>query len=113
MWQQLLENISSGDIKKLSRAITLIENETDGYEQFLQTLPGGSPKPVIGITGPPGAGKSTLTDALLGVFINQGKKVAVLCIDPSSPFNFGAILGDRIRMSQWYEHPSVFIRSLA
>ena len=113
MWQQLLENIRSGDIKKLSRAITLIENEAEGYEQFLQSLPGGESKPVIGITGPPGAGKSTLTDALLGYFIEQGKKVAVLCIDPSSPFNLGAVLGDRIRMSQWYEHPSVFIRSLA
>ena len=113
MWEQLLQNIRSGDIKKLSRAITLIENEADGYEQFLQELPSGESKPVLGITGPPGAGKSTLTDALLGYFIEQGKKVAVLCIDPSSPFNHGAVLGDRIRMSQWYEHPSVFIRSLA
>ncbi|RYY65491.1 MAG: methylmalonyl Co-A mutase-associated GTPase MeaB, partial [Chitinophagaceae bacterium] len=64
-------------------------------------------------TGPPGAGKSTLTDGLIGALVARGKKVAVLCVDPSSPFNLGAVLGDRIRMSQWYTHPSVFIRSLA
>jgi len=69
--------------------------------------------PVVGITGPPGAGKSTLVDQLIGSYVNEGKKIAVICIDPSSPFNFGALLGDRIRMSEWYNHPSVFIRSLA
>ena len=63
--------------------------------------------------GPPGAGKSTLTDALIGEMVAQHKKVAVLCVDPSSPFNLGALLGDRIRMSEWYNHPNVFIRSLA
>lgn len=68
---------------------------------------------MIGITGPPGAGKSTLTDALIGNWVAKGKKIAVLCVDPSSPFHRGALLGDRIRMSQWYLHPHVFIRSLA
>lgn len=68
---------------------------------------------ITGITGPPGAGKSTLVDALIGAMVAQGKKVGVLCVDPSSPFNLGALLGDRIRMSEWYEHPGVFIRSLA
>src|SRR5438034_4411121 len=68
---------------------------------------------VIGVTGPPGAGKSTLVDALVGELLMENKRVAVLCVDPSSPFNFGAVLGDRIRMSQWYTHPNVFIRSLA
>ena len=112
MWQQYLEEIISGNIKSLARCISLIENEVDGYEQLLQSLPAGNTK-LIGITGPPGAGKSTLVDGLIGLLIEKGKKVGVLCIDPSSPFNLGAILGDRIRMSEWYTNPAVFIRSLA
>lgn len=83
-----------------------------GAEAFLENLP-TSDVPVVGITGPPGAGKSTLVDGLIGHWISEGKKVGVLCVDPSSPFNFGALLGDRIRLSAWYNHPNVFIRSLA
>jgi LAO/AO transport system kinase len=112
MWQQYLDAIRQGDIKSLARCISLVENEVKGYEELLQLLP-ASPKPIIGITGPPGAGKSTLTDALIGQLTAQQKKVGVLCVDPSSPFNLGALLGDRIRMSSWYNHPDVFIRSLA
>src|SRR5688572_1744756 len=112
MWQQYLEEIISGNIKSLARCISLVENEVDGYEQLLQSLPAGNTK-LIGITGPPGAGKSTLVDGLIGLLIEKGKKVGVLCIDPSSPFNLGAVLGDRIRMSEWYTNPAVFIRSLA
>ena len=70
------------------------------------------PSKIIGVTGPPGAGKSTLVDCLIGELVNKQYKVGVLCVDPSSPFNFGALLGDRIRMSEWYNHPNVFIRSL-
>ncbi len=112
MWAALLQEIKQGNTKSLARCISLIENEVEGYENFLQTLPASS-IPVIGLTGPPGAGKSTLTDSLIGLLVKDGKKVAVLCIDPSSPFNLGALLGDRIRMSNWYNHPNVFIRSLA
>ena len=112
MWAHLLQEIKQGNTKSLARCISLIENEVAGYEHFLQTLP-STATPVIGLTGPPGAGKSTLTDSLIGLLVNDGKKVAVLCIDPSSPFNLGALLGDRIRMSNWYNHPNVFIRSLA
>ena len=110
--QDLLKQIQEGNIKALARAISLVENEHPGYEALLQSLPASAAK-IIGITGPPGAGKSTLVDSLIGLLVNAGKKVAVLCVDPSSPFNLGALLGDRIRMSDWYTNPNVFIRSLA
>ena len=112
VWVSLLQQIIDGEAKPLARVISLIENEVRGYEQFLQNLP-TSGNPIIGITGPPGAGKSTLTDALIGAIVADNKRVAVICVDPSSPFNLGALLGDRIRMSEWYNHPNVFIRSLA
>ena len=111
-WQHILEQIQHGSPKAISRCISLVENEAPGYETFLSALPAGHAQ-IIGITGPPGAGKSTLTDALIGELVQAQKKVAVLCVDPSSPFNMGALLGDRIRMSEWYNHPDVFIRSLA
>lgn len=101
-----------GDFRSLSRAISFVENEVPGYEDLLMEMPASTSK-VIGITGPPGAGKSSMTDALIGEIISDNKKVGVLCVDPSSPFNKGALLGDRIRMSEWYNHPNVFIRSLA
>lgn len=112
MWQELLNQLQQGDAKALARCISLVENEHPGYEALLKSLP-SSPAKIIGITGPPGAGKSTLVDSLIGLLVKDGKKVGVLCVDPSSPFNLGALLGDRIRMSDWYTHPNVFIRSLA
>lgn len=112
MWQQQIQEIEQGNTKTLARCISYIENEVAGYEELLQQLP-VSQTPIIGITGPPGAGKSTLTDVLTGLLVNQKKSVAVICVDPSSPFNLGALLGDRIRMSEWYNNPKVFIRSLA
>jgi LAO/AO transport system kinase len=112
MWQQLLEQLIHGDIKALARSISFVENEQEGYEDMLSQLPRTAAK-IIGITGPPGAGKSTFTDGLIRLMVEKRQKIAVLCVDPSSPFHLGALLGDRIRMSEWYTHESVFIRSLA
>jgi LAO/AO transport system kinase len=113
MWQDLLKDLKDGNTKALARSISLVENEGEGYESLLQSLAHNETTKIVGITGPPGAGKSTLVDALIGQIIQEKKRVAVLCVDPSSPFNLGALLGDRIRMSSWYTHPAVFIRSLA
>jgi LAO/AO transport system kinase len=112
MWQQLLKDLSSGDVKALARSISLVENGGEGHDLLMQSLKLPENARVIGITGPPGAGKSTLVDALIGK-LAATHRVAVLCVDPSSPFNLGAVLGDRIRMSQWYTNPNVYIRSLA
>ncbi|MEI8110347.1 MAG: methylmalonyl Co-A mutase-associated GTPase MeaB [Chitinophagia bacterium] len=111
-WQFLLSDLTSPTYQSLARAITLVENRVEGYWNFLQSLPPGKSL-ITGITGAPGAGKSTLTDALIQEWVAQGKKVGVVCVDPSSPFHLGALLGDRIRMSNWYNHPQVYIRSLA
>ncbi|HXB44982.1 MAG TPA: methylmalonyl Co-A mutase-associated GTPase MeaB [Puia sp.] len=113
MWQQLAERIHRGDTKAIARGVSLIENAVEGYEELLQGLRQNSDAKVIGVTGPPGAGKSTLVDVLIGLFIKNKKKVAVLCVDPSSPFSLGALLGDRIRMNKWHNRQEVFIRSLA
>jgi LAO/AO transport system kinase len=112
MFTAILKNALDGDNKSIARCISLIENEVEGYEAILESLVIKN-TPVIGITGPPGAGKSTITDQLIHLLVDANKSVAVLCIDPSSPFHHGALLGDRIRMSRWFNKPNVFIRSLA
>ena len=112
MTTSLLSEVIAGDIKSLARSISMVENEAAGYESLLHALPASSTK-IIGVTGPPGAGKSTLVDGLVGELVAKGKRIGVLCVDPSSPFNLGAVLGDRIRMNDWYVDPNVFIRSIA
>ncbi len=106
------DSLTPANFRSLARSISFIENESNNYEELLLNLKPSSAK-IIGVTGAPGAGKSSLVDALIGEMISDKKKVGVICVDPSSPFNKGALLGDRIRMSQWYNHPDVFIRSLA
>jgi LAO/AO transport system kinase len=103
---------SKTDFKELSRALSLVENSVAGYRDILLGLKPNA-TPIIGITGPPGAGKSTLVNALLNHWSAQRKYVAVLAIDPTSPFNLGSLLGDRIRMAEQFTKPNVFIRSLA
>ncbi|HXB31379.1 MAG TPA: methylmalonyl Co-A mutase-associated GTPase MeaB [Puia sp.] len=112
MLLNFLPEIQKGNIKSLARCISLIENQAPGSVELLKKLP-FSKTPVIGITGPPGVGKSTIVNVLIGSFLKQQKKIAILCIDPSSPFHHGAFLGDRIRMSDWADNSSVYIRSLS
>jgi LAO/AO transport system kinase len=110
--QDIIAGIKKGDFLYLSKAITHIENQKEGAASFIKELKGGTGQ-VVGFTGPPGAGKSTLIAALVGAMIQENKTVAVLSVDPSSVLHEGALLGDRIRMREWYLHPKVYIRSLA
>ncbi len=106
-------NFGTHDFRSVARALTMVENDLSGADELLKSLKFKKEVPVIGITGPPGAGKSTLVNDLISAFTDKGHKVAVLAIDPTSPFNFGSLLGDRIRMSTHFNDPDVFIRSIA
>ena len=112
----ILAGLERGDTAALARAISLVENQRDGFERVLSQLHNRVGRGLthrIGITGPPGAGKSTLTEQLIQRYREQGRKVAVIAVDPTSPFTGGALLGDRIRMESVSLDPGVFIRSMA
>jgi LAO/AO transport system kinase len=112
----ILQGLETGDVSSLARAISLVENQRDGFERVLTHVHerlGRSGARRIGVTGPPGAGKSTLTEQLIRSFRGVGLKVAVVAVDPTSPFSGGALLGDRIRMETASTDPGVFIRSMA
>ena len=112
--QSLAQRLLAGDKRALARAITLVENdEPDGWELVSEVYPHTGNAAMIGFTGPPGVGKSTLLGALTKLERARDQTVAVLSIDPSSPFTKGALLGDRIRLTDHFLDPGVFIRSMA
>jgi LAO/AO transport system kinase len=111
--ERLLNEVKKGDFLSVARALTIVENELNNSDEILRSLKFDNPVAVIGITGPPGAGKSTLVNVIISQLLSKDKNVAVLAVDPTSPFNLGSLLGDRIRMSSHFNNPNVFIRSVA
>lgn len=110
----LAERLLAGDKRALARAITLVENDDPrGWELVREVFPRTGNASIIGLTGAPGAGKSTLIGAIVTLRRAQEREVAVLSIDPSSPFSHGALLGDRIRLTEHFLDKGVFIRSMA
>ena len=112
--QAWIEPLRSGDVRTLARAISAVENRAPGWSELLKALfPHSGRARVIGLTGAPGAGKSTLVDHLARYYRKQNHTVGIVAVDPTSPYSGGAILGDRIRMQEHFADPGIYIRSMA
>ena len=112
--QASIEQLRSGDVRTLARAISTVENRRPGWADLLKALfPHTGRARVIGLTGAPGAGKSTLVDQLARLYRKQNHSVGIVAVDPTSPYTGGAILGDRIRMQEHFADPGIYIRSMA
>ncbi|MGA9393228.1 MAG: methylmalonyl Co-A mutase-associated GTPase MeaB [Candidatus Sulfotelmatobacter sp.] len=112
--QPWIEQLRAGDVRALARAISTVENRAAGWSELLKALfPYSGKARVLGLTGPPGAGKSTLVDQLARFYRKQNHTVGIIAVDPTSPYTGGAILGDRIRMQDHFSDPGIYIRSMA
>jgi len=113
-FENLIEQLRSGDARAVARALSIVENRTPGWREFLKQLfPLSGQARALGLTGQPGAGKSTLVDQLARHYRKLDRTVGIIAVDPSSPYTGGAILGDRIRMQEHFSDPGIFIRSMA
>jgi len=112
--QLLVDPLRSGDARALARAITMVENRSPGWAELLKALfPQTGRATILGLTGPPGAGKSTLVDQLAKHYRKHSRTIGIIAVDPTSPYTGGAILGDRIRMQDHFSDPGIYIRSMA
>jgi LAO/AO transport system kinase len=112
--QPWIAQLRSGDVRALARAISTVENRAPGWSDLLKALfPHSGKARVLGLTGPPGAGKSTLVDQLARLYRKHKRTVGIVAVDPTSPYTGGAILGDRIRMQEHFSDPGIYIRSMA
>jgi LAO/AO transport system kinase len=113
-FQPLIQSLRSGDPRSLARAISIVENRLPGWAELLKALfPQTGHARILGLTGAPGAGKSTLVDQLAKHYRKENRTVGIIAVDPTSPYTGGAILGDRIRMQDHFSDPGIYIRSMA
>ncbi len=113
-FQPWIERLRSGDARTLARAISMVENRSPGWPELLKALfPQTGHARILGLTGAPGAGKSTLVDQLAKYYRKENRTVGIIAVDPTSPYTGGAILGDRIRMQDHFSDPGIYIRSMA